>query len=340
MAYSLEYLMDIDSEPGLRHKPMRILVHSSETHADLGAINIGKAFSRMFDFNAWVKKAPRVLVGSATGYFMGGGWEGATAGGLTAAAFRRKAGTSLFQDIYRGGLYGAAGGAVVGVGKSLFNYRGPRGYAGQAVDYLKNLYRPAPTGTMTGKQLQLQRARIAGPTVTTSVNPMITQKIQEMTKVSSGEPVGWWQKTQDVLFGKTTTVDGKTVQTGGILGPVLMIGSKVMDVQMQEQAMQMQSEMMEQAKQMEAGSPPPGGQPPGFDPDQEFFYGGPPSGVPGDVSYGGGGGGRSIGGPMQVIQDAVEAVTRPFIGKPVLTAVVLLGASGGAYYLYRYMRRR
>jgi len=134
------------------------------------------------------------------------------------------------------------------------------------------------------------------------------------------------------LFGKT--VEGKT--TGGILEAVLGVASTAMGMQMQQQAMEMQSQMMEE--EQPPAPPPPqngGGPPPG---DWDPGYGGwPPGGVPGD--YTGGDPGRAIGGPLQIINDAIEAIKRPFIGKPMLVAVVVVGLGGGvAYYLYR--RRR
>jgi hypothetical protein len=321
MAYTYELLMNVVSEPGLRNKPMRIIVHPSETNADLGAIKIGKFFGRIFHWGGIKRKLPRIAMGAGTGWLLGRGWSGAVAGGLTAAAFRRRKGTSLFQDIYRGGLYGMIGGGVVGVGKSLFNYQGPRGYAGQAMDYLKYIVRGTPTGTkLPGGGVQ----RDPGWNITRMTDPITPITKKAVTEQS------WWQKTADVILG--TTKDGKT--TGGILEPVLGIASTAMGMQMQQQQMEMQSQMMEEEQPPPPPPPQNGGGPP---PDDGWLpgYGGyPPEGVPGDI-----GPGRAIGGPLQMMQDVVEAIKKPFIGKPMLAAVVVVGLGGGvAYYLYR--RRR
>lgn len=327
MAYTYELLMDVVSEPGLRNTPVRILMHPSETNADLGAIKLGKMFGRMFHWGGIRRKLPRIAAGIGTGWLLGRGWQGALAGGLTASAFRRRPGTSLFQDIYRGGLYGMIGGGVVGVGKSLFNYSGPRGYAGQAMDYLKNLYRPAPTGTkLPGGGIQ----RDPGWGFNKMTAPMTPIK-----KVA--DTTSWWQKTADVLFGKTTTEAGKTVVSKGILEPILGIAVTTMGMQMQQQQMEMQSQMMEEQDPdpppQNGGGPPPDDVYPPYPPGGDPYGGYPPGGDP----YGGGGDpGRAIGGPLQMIQDAVETIKR----KPILlAAVVVVGGGGVAYYLYRRTRR-
>lgn len=137
----------------LQNSPSVLLVQPWMQANALGELGeLGDFFSRIFDFKAWGKKAPRTIMGAASGYFAGGGWAGAAAGAGTAAAFRRRAGTSLFQDLYRGTIYGAAGGSAVGVFKETvarpyFGYRGPSGYAGYATRRVKQYFFPAVTGT-------------------------------------------------------------------------------------------------------------------------------------------------------------------------------------------------
>jgi hypothetical protein len=113
---------------------------------DLSGIDIGKFFSRAFDIKGIVRKAPRMLVGATTGYLMGGGWSGAAAGAISAGAFKRQAGTSLFQDIYRGGLYGMIGGGVVGGAKVAMGMPSEAGLIGKGYNYIQEtFFGPKPT---------------------------------------------------------------------------------------------------------------------------------------------------------------------------------------------------
>lgn len=145
----------------LSHYPARFMPNPAHTKQDLQGIKVGKFFSRIFDFDAWVKKAPRTLTGAASGYLMGGGWTGAAAGAATAAAFRRRSGTSLFQDVYRGGLYGMIGGSAVGVGKELLGYQNS-GFAGDITRYVKNWISPQQTSQVPVQQWQIAPTNTTG----------------------------------------------------------------------------------------------------------------------------------------------------------------------------------
>lgn len=257
----------------LQKNPSVFLVQPWMQANDLGGIDIGKFASRIFDFNAWAKKAPRTIAGAASGYFAGGGWTGAIAGAGTAAAFRRRAGTSLFQDFYRGTLYGAAGGSVVGVFKETvarpyFGYRGPSGYAGYATRRVKQYFFPAPTGTMKPTASRpvptLQYKQPIGPGLETRVP----------TKVSTPEAdKSWWEKKAFTEFwGPLAT---------GIIGGVARAG---------------------QPAQQPEGEPGPGGGSPGLPGPTTYPGGGqgyPPGYAPGGdygVEYGYGPGGEYIPG--------------------------------------------
>lgn len=128
----------------LRKEPYRYLPNPA--YDNLSGIDLGKFFSRAFHVKGIVKKVPRMLSGAASGALLGGGWSGAAAGAISAAAFERKAGTSLFQDIYRGGLYGMIGGGVVGAGKVALGKSDEAGLVGTGYNYIqKTFFGPKPT---------------------------------------------------------------------------------------------------------------------------------------------------------------------------------------------------
>lgn len=142
--FQLEYANPILRTEILK-QPIRGLPNPLDMSGGLDGINVGKFFSRVFDPKAMVKKAPRMIAGAASGYVMGGGWGGAVTGAATGAAFKRKAGTSLFQDIYRGGLYGMIGGTAVGVGKVALGRMGvvgtgDAGLVGRGYDYINKTF--------------------------------------------------------------------------------------------------------------------------------------------------------------------------------------------------------
>lgn len=126
--------------------PVLFLPNPSYSVNDLSGIDLGKFFSRVFHVKGIVKKVPRIIAGAASGALIGGGWAGAAAGAVSAAAFRRKAGTSLFQDIYRGGLYGMIGGGAVGAGKIALGKTSEAGLLGKGYEYInKTFFGPKPT---------------------------------------------------------------------------------------------------------------------------------------------------------------------------------------------------
>jgi len=148
---------------------MFMLPSPAQQASDLGGCDF---FCRIFHWKGIKRKIPRIAVGAATGYLMGGGWQGAAAGGATAAAFKRKANASLVKDIWKGGLYGMVGGSVVGVGKELLGYKNS-GYAGQATRYIRRKINPAPAPTPTAPTQTT--GTVLRQTKTTQMNPSPAQ---------------------------------------------------------------------------------------------------------------------------------------------------------------------
>lgn len=277
--FQLEYV-----NPSLRteilRQPIRFLPNPLDMSGGLEGIKLGKFFSRVFHPKGIVKKVPRMLAGAATGALMGGGWSGAAAGALTAAAFKRKAGTSLFQDVFRGGMYGMIGGTAVGVGKVALGRSSEAGLVGKGYDYVKKtFFGPKPT---------IQYEKPIGPEL-----PRQGGGSENLPVSNSGSKWGEvWNVTKEVLPG-TMGLGGKVVD--------------YMTAEQQAKAAQYTAAGT-QVSSGEIGGQGPGSVMPWLPPNITNpggeWPGGPvygrPGGVPGDITVGGpsyGGGGPMIGGP-------------------------------------------
>jgi len=226
----------------------------------LGGLKIGKFFSRAFHLKGIIKKAPRILAGAATGWVMGGGTTPGTilisagAGAITAAIPRRRAGTSLLQDVYRGGLYGTIGGSVVGVYRGLTYPKGAGfrqvGAAGVLTQRVQQRWFPKSQEPAQA----LRDAPQAKPAVPENIkfNPrpveVATTATKEMAKA------GWLDPSLKFA--------GALVQVGGV------IGAAGLQVQAQSEMMRMQLEQQAQ----EGGFVTPLGRQVAYDPNTGQYY--------------------------------------------------------------------
>lgn len=321
--------------------PVLFLPNPSYSVNDLSGVDLGKFFSRVFHVKGIVKKVPRIIAGAASGALIGGGWEGAAAGAISAAAFRRKAGTSLFQDIYRGGLYGMIGGGVVGAGKIALGKTSEAGLLGKGYEYInKTFFGPKPT---------IQYEKPIGPEIPikTSLPGEIESGIKYPTIqgpcVVPGEcPLPSQTKTSS-LWSDVWDVTKKVVPEA--LPVVTKFGEKTLDyMTAKEQSKAAKyAAAMSQVAQSEPGIFPsmvPGL--PGFNPfsiapissSGGLPYSGIPSGVSSDIT----GGSSSVGGgtafpiSSQEIPSEGEIKESPWYMNP----FVLVG--GGGVLLYILMK--
>jgi len=155
-------------------------------------------------FGRWVKKAvkklPQIAAGGAAGYFTGGGWEGAAAGGITATIAKRKKGFVL-KSIGKGAAYGAAAGAVVGVAKETI-FTGPGGtFEGDS-------------GIM-GKVTRLTRGtgEFAPVKMLTSTNPQpISSPVEPGVLARQGTDISWGEKAVNFFTPLTAAILTKSPQ--------------------------------------------------------------------------------------------------------------------------------
>ncbi|MEM4360114.1 MAG: hypothetical protein QXT45_06260 [Candidatus Bilamarchaeaceae archaeon] len=283
--FQLEYVNPELKVPFLKG-PYRYLPNPLDGASDLAGIELGKFFSRVFHVKGIVKKVPRMIAGATSGYLLGGGWEGAAAGAVTAAAFRRRAGTSLFQDIYRGGLYGMIGGTAVGVGKVALGKSESAGLIGKSYDYVqKTFFSSAPKATVQyGSPIGPEPYGITTKQYEKAIGPdlpvvqSLPGDIERGIKVeSSSKGPSMWDK----VFGVSKEV----------LPPSLSFGEKVlgyMGAREQAKAAQYTAAAAEVARQEAAMMGPLGYGVPGYSDGSIISPGGPrysgmPSGVPGDI---------------------------------------------------------
>lgn len=286
--------------------PIRFLPNPICNVNELSGIDLGKFFSRVFHLKGIVKKVPRIMAGVASGALLGGGWGGAAAGAVSAAAFRRRAGTSLFQDIYRGGLYGMIGGAVVGAGKVALGKSQEAGLIGKGYEYIrKTFFGPKPT-IQYKSPIGPVKPSIQGPCIVPGECPLPVQTNTGNLWKSS------WELTKEVL--------------PEALPVAAKFGEKTLDyMTAQQQAKAAQyAAAAAQVSQVEPGIT---SQLPGFNPFVVTpvstpggpIYGSGPSGVPSDI-----GGGAAFPIVPQEIPGEEEIVARPWYMNP----LVLLGGGG------------
>ncbi len=267
-------------------EPIRFLPNPNYISNDLAGIDLGKFFSRVFHVKGIVKKAPRIIAGAATGALLGGGWGGAAAGAISAAAFKRKAGTSLFQDIYRGGLYGMIGGSAVGIGKVALGRSQEAGLIGKGYDYInKTFFGPKPT-------IQYSSPIGPEPMVKTSLPGEIEKGIKYPTVqgpcIVPGEcPLPTQTKTSN-LWSSIWNVTKEVIPNA--LPVVAKFGEKTLEymaVKEQAKAAEYAAATTQIAQAEPIGLP-------GFDPfairpmetPGGLIYGSGPSGVPSDIGSG------------------------------------------------------
>jgi hypothetical protein len=293
--FQLEYVNSELKVPFLEG-PNRYLPNPSGV--ELSGIDIGKFFSRVFDTRAIVKKAPRMIAGAATGYLMGGGWSGAAAGAVSAAAFKRQAGTSLFQDIYRGGLYGMIGGGVVGAGKVAMGRPEEAGLVGTGYNYVRStFFGPKPTvqyekpiGPEPFGVTEKQYPVPAGPqlpTVQTSLPGDIEGGIKSLPNPTEGKSSSMW----DTFFEGAKKV----------LPPALSFGEKALGYMTAQQQAKAAEYGALASRAMNTVGMPTGFNVPGFIDGSIISpggmpYSGVPSGVPTDIGMSPGFPVRPVGG--------------------------------------------
>jgi hypothetical protein len=288
---------------------------------DLSGIDLGKFFSRAFHLKGIVRKAPRMLVGAATGYLTGGGWSGATAGAISAGAFKRQAGASLFQDIYRGGLYGMIGGGLVGGAKVAMGMSDEAGLVGKGYDYVRQtFFGPKPT---------VQYPEAIGPTIPKSNVPQVQGPCiveGECPAIKSSNMWGdVWEGTKKVIsegLPIVGTFGGKTLE--------------YMTASQQAKAEQYRAQAAEVASSM-ASMMGPAYTGAGFMPSSMSMpgipYSGMPSGVSSDITGGSAASGGGVAYPITP-QEGPSGEEVSFVERVPTWAYV----GGGAALLYLILK--
>jgi len=119
----------------------------------LSGLNIGKAFSRIFDWKGIKRKLPRIAIGAVTslaaGGYGGSVWQGAltgAAGGIAAAIPKRKAGASFLTDLGVGVGMGLIPGTAIGAYRGLTSPQSRSlaeiGLAGKATQAIQKQFFP------------------------------------------------------------------------------------------------------------------------------------------------------------------------------------------------------
>lgn len=305
--YSIEIMSPEISFAAQRANVNRYVVGD---YSDLSGLDIGKFFSRAFHLKGIVKKAPRMVVGAATGALMGGGWTGAVAGAVSAGAFKRQAGTSLFQDIYRGGLYGMIGGTVVGGAKVAMGMTQEAGLVGKAYNYIQQtFFGPKPTiqydkpiGPQPYEITEKQYDIPAGPIPKANI-----PQVQGLCIVARECPINkssdmWgsvWEGTKKIISGALPIVDkfgGKTLE-------YMTASQQAKAKQYEAQAANVASDVASMMGPAYAsmGFMPSGVSMPGVS------YSGVPTGVPSDITGGSAGSGGGVAYPITPQESSVEA---------------------------------
>jgi hypothetical protein len=304
--YSIEIMSPEISFSAQRANVNRYIVGS---YNDLSGIDIGKFFSRAFHLKGIVKKAPRMLVGAATGALMGGGWTGAVAGAVSAGAFKRQAGTSLFQDIYRGGLYGMIGGTVVGGAKVAMGMPQEAGLVGKAYNYVQQtFFGPKPT-VQYDKPIGPQPYAITEKQYDTPAGPIPQANIPQVQGpcIVAGEcPINkssnmWgdmWEGTKKVIDNALPIVN----KFGGKVTDYLVASEQAKAKQYEAQVASMASDVASIMGPAYAsmGFMPSGMSIPGVS------YSGAPMGVPIDITGGSVGSGGGVAYPITPQESPVE----------------------------------
>lgn len=334
--FQLEYVnpsLDVAYPKG--HGPVRYLPSPFDSQNELSGLDIGKFFKRAFHVKGIVKKVPRMLAGAASGYVMGGGWSGAAAGAVSAGAFRRQAGTSLFQDIYRGGLYGMIGGGAVGAGKVALGRSSEAGLVGTGYEYLqKTFFAPKPImgGTVYNTPI--------GPTLPTQGN--IDPKAYGITpdpSIYSVKPAGSINLPTSTSSGSLW--DSVFSVSKQVLPGALKVGETTlgyMTSQQQAKAAQYNAASQETALQSAMlgtssinpvdpfGMPnvvTPGGLP----------FGSYPTGVPSDFTGGSAGTGGGVAYPITPEGGGEEAIPGAYEQRPMWMNPLVIGGVGLAAYV-------